>query len=48
MDIETALEKLGAFITDMLDRGAINSRELGEIEEVEDAIHAYVCGKGDL
>lgn len=48
MDIETALDKLGEFITIVFDRGAITPRELGEIEEVEDAIHAYVCGKGDL
>ena len=48
MDIETALDKLGEFITNMLDRGAITSRELSEIEEVEDAIHAYVIKKESM
>lgn len=48
MDIETALDELGEFITRMLDRDAITERELEEIEEVESVIHAYVREKGDL
>ena len=48
MDIKIALDKLGEFITCMCDREAMSSRELEEIEEVESAIHAYVCGKGDM
>ena len=45
MDIETALDTLGGFITLMFDKGAISREELEEIEKAEDAIHAYVVEK---
>lgn len=48
MSIEEALDKLGEFITCMCDREAISSQELEEIEEVESAIHTYVCKNGDM
>ena len=48
VNIEEVLDKLGEFITCMVDRDAITSRELEEIEKVEDALHAYVCERGDL
>ena len=49
MDIREALDKLGAFITMVADSGFLcEPGELEAIEEVEDAIHAYVYEKGDL
>ena len=48
VNIEEVLNKLGEFITCMCDREAITQHELEEIEKVEDALHAYVCEKGDL
>ena len=48
MNIEEVLDKLGEFITCTCDRKAITQHELEEIEKVEDALHAYVCEKGDL
>lgn len=49
MDIKEALDKLAAFITMVADSGFLcEDGELENIEEVENAIHAYVAEKGDL
>ena len=49
MNIHEALEKLGEFITMVADSGFLcEEGELEAIEEVESAIRAYVCEKGDL
>ena len=50
MDIREALEKLSGLLDSLVGwAGAdMTDEELNEIGEVEAAIHAYVCEKGDL
>ena len=48
MNIREALEKLALFIDKAAETSCFDYEELETIEEVENAIHTYVCEKGDL
>ena len=48
MTIKEALDRLGNFIDLLVDRDAISTPELEEIEAVESALHTYACAKGDM